>query len=70
MYLDDLYVQLPNRRKGIGKQLLASVISLATETGCYKVRWQVSGWNHDAIRFYTAMGAVIDATEHNCDLLL
>jgi hypothetical protein len=46
------------------------VINLAKQEQCKKVRWQVSGWNSNAIAFYKKMGANIDSTEINCDLVL
>ena len=69
LYLDDLYVKESSRKLGIGKKLLNTVILLAKENGCKKIRWQVSGWNVNAIDFYKKIGAVIDDTERNCDLL-
>jgi len=70
MYMDDLYVQPAFRGKGIGKQLLNKVLTLAKETGCHKMHWQVSSWNKSTIGFYKSLGAVIDKTEQNCDLIL
>ena len=69
-YIDDLYVTQSFRKQGIGKQLLQSVIHKAKENGCKKVRWQVSGWNTAAIGFYKSIGAIVDDTECNCDLIL
>jgi GNAT superfamily N-acetyltransferase len=68
LYLDDLYVTAAFRRQGIGRRLLESVLQLAEEENCYKVRWQVSKWNKNAIEFYKSMGANIDEVEINCDL--
>jgi ribosomal protein S18 acetylase RimI-like enzyme len=70
LYLDDLYVKESFRNQGIGKNLLDSVIQLAKTEKCRKIRWQVSKWNTNAIRFYKSMGAVIDEVEINCDLPL
>ena len=70
LYLDDLYVCADYRRQKIGTQLLQKVLRLAKETGCWKVRWQVSKWNDPAISFYKKIGAVVDDVESNCDLLL
>jgi ribosomal protein S18 acetylase RimI-like enzyme len=50
--------------------LLQKIIELAKESGCKKVRLQVSKWNTNAIEFYQKMNAAIDETEINCDLLL
>ncbi len=69
-YIDDLYVSADYRKQGIGKQLLLSVIDEARKAGCKKVRWQVSGWNKEAIAFYKSMGASVDDIEINCDLWL
>jgi GNAT superfamily N-acetyltransferase len=70
IYLDDLYITDSFRKNGIGKQLLNTVIALAKESNCRKVRWQVSKWNNNAIAFYKKMGADIDEIEINCDLFL
>jgi N-acetylglutamate synthase-like GNAT family acetyltransferase len=70
IYLDDLYIKDSFRKNGIGKQLLNTVIALAKESNCRKVRWQVSKWNTNAIEFYKKMGADIDEIEINCDLFL
>jgi len=45
------------------------VIDYAKETKCHKLRWQVSTWNNPAIEFYKSLGAEIDHTEQNCDLI-
>ncbi|HVG14367.1 MAG TPA: GNAT family N-acetyltransferase [Chitinophagaceae bacterium] len=70
LYLDDLYVREDARNKGIGIQLLNALSEEARKERCYKMRWQVSKWNSDAIGFYRSMGAEIDETEINCDLVL
>lgn len=63
IYVDDLYVAESYRKQGIGIQLLQSVIEIAKESGCKKVRWQVSEWNYDAIDFYKRLGSEINNTE-------
>jgi GNAT superfamily N-acetyltransferase len=68
MYLDDLYVKPEYRDKGIGTALMQKIISVAKESGCRKLRWQVSNWNSAAIAFYKSLGAEIDAIEQNCNL--
>ncbi len=70
LYLDDLYVSAKYRKKGIGKKLLDTVIDLAKNKECKKIRWQVSNWNKNAQKFYEYIGAEIDDVELNCDLKL
>jgi len=69
LYMDDLYVREQYRGKGIGSQLINKVISLAKTEDCNRLRWQVSNWNHPAIKFYESLGAEINKTEMNCDLI-
>lgn len=69
LYMDDLYVKPEFRGVGIGTRLIKRVIDLAKDSGCHKMRWQVSQWNVPAIDFYTSLGASIDNTEQNCDLI-
>lgn len=70
LYLDDLYVKEDFRKFSIGKNLLNKVILHAKEEQGKKVRWQVSKWNENAIDFYKKVGAAIDETEINCDLII
>ncbi|MTK54057.1 GNAT family N-acetyltransferase [Paludibacter sp.] len=69
-YMDDLYVKPEYRAQGIGTKLINSIIDLATKEHCSKLRWQVSEWNTPAIGFYKSLGAQINETERNCDLIL
>jgi len=70
LYMDDLYVKPDYRGIGIGSMLINQVISFAKETGCHKLRWQVSEWNKPAKDFYRKLGADISDVEQNCDLMI
>lgn len=69
LYLDDLYVKENSRGKNAGSLLMKHVIDFAKANNCKKMRWQVSNWNKDAQVFYKKLGAEIDDTEINCDLI-
>ena len=69
VYMDDLYVKPEYRASGTGTRLIGMVIETAKSCQCHKLRWQVSEWNIPAIGFYKSIGAAIDSTEHNCDLI-
>lgn len=69
LYMDDLYVRPDYRSQGIGSKLIGSVIDYAKQENCRKLRWQVSEWNTPAISFYRSLGAEINETERNCDLI-
>jgi len=69
LYMDDLYVKPDYRGIGVGSMLINQVISYAKETGCHKLRWQVSDWNKPAKDFYRKLGAEISDVEQNCDLI-
>jgi RimJ/RimL family protein N-acetyltransferase len=64
------YVTPQFRGNAIGTHLIDRVIRYAKETGCHRLRWQVSEWNKPAIDFYRKIGAEIDSVEQNCDLML
>lgn len=70
LYMDDLYVKPEFRGKGVGTKLINQVIDFAKKSGCHKLHWQVSGWNKQAMEYYKRLGATVDNTEHNCDLIL
>jgi GNAT superfamily N-acetyltransferase len=69
LYMDDLYVKPEFRAIGIGTRLINEIIDFAKSNNCHKLRWQVSQWNKPAIEFYIKLGAVVDNTEQNCDLI-
>jgi len=57
LYLEDLFVVPDWRGKGVGKQLLAHIASIADSRNCGRMEWAVLDWNESAIAFYRRMGA-------------
>jgi GNAT superfamily N-acetyltransferase len=57
IHIEDLFVSLDHRGKGIGKALLTRVAAIAVEEGCPRLQWDVLEWNTPAIGFYELMGA-------------
>lgn len=53
IWLEDLFVRPPFRRRGIGLALLRHLRSLTDG----RVEWSVLDWNQPAIDFYRALGA-------------
>lgn len=58
VYLEDLYVPLHLRRKGIGRALLRAVARVAVERDAGRLEWAVLDWNQPAIEFYRSLGAI------------
>ena len=59
IHLEDLFVPLHLRGRGIGKALLARVAAIAVEEGCPRLQWDVLEWNTPAIGFYQETGAAM-----------
>ena len=59
LYLEDLFVEPENRRRGIGTALLASVARVALDRRCGRLEWAVLDWNAPAIAFYQRHGAEV-----------
>jgi GNAT superfamily N-acetyltransferase len=57
IYLEDLFVKLDYRRRGVGRALFSEVARLAVERGCGRFEWSVLDWNAPAIAFYKSLGA-------------
>ncbi len=57
LHLEDLFVRLPFRGKGIGMGLLAAVARIALQENRCGMRWEVLDWNEPAIKLYQALGA-------------
>jgi len=53
IWLEDLFVREPYRRRGYGRALLDNL--RARTDG--RVEWEVLDWNHRAIDFYETLGA-------------
>jgi len=57
LWLDDLFINLDFRGKGIGKALMAYLANIAVQNQCARFEWIVLDWNTSAIEFYKRLGA-------------
>jgi GNAT superfamily N-acetyltransferase len=57
LYLEDLFVRVEMRGKGIGKALLQRLAQIGLQEECYGLRWMVLEWNDSALKFYETLGA-------------
>lgn len=57
LYLEDLFVKLEFRGRGVGKGLLLHLARLANARGYGRMEWSVLDWNQPAIDFYESIGA-------------
>ena len=64
MYLEDISVLPPFRRRGIATALLKAVARLAVERRAAAVTWLMMGWNTEARGLYEKLGATI--YDDNC----
>jgi GNAT superfamily N-acetyltransferase len=58
IWLEDLFVPPPHRRRGVGKGLLRHLAALAVQRGAARLEWAVLDWNEPALRFYRSLGAI------------
>ena len=68
IYLEDLIVTQPQRRKGIGKMLFEETIETGKSLKCSGMSWQVLEWNAASIRFYKKNQTCFDDEWLNCRL--
>jgi GNAT superfamily N-acetyltransferase len=57
IYLEDVYVRPPLRRRGVGLELLRYLARYALEREYGRMEWSVLRWNQLAIDFYNKLGA-------------
>jgi len=57
IYLDDLYVKLEARGRGIGTRLMKAVMQEGVKMNCGRCTWHVLDWNLPSIEFYKRRGA-------------
>ncbi len=59
LWLDDLYVDLAVRSKGIGSVLMKTLTQIAENTNCTHMAWTASANNLRGVSFYGRIGAEI-----------
>lgn len=52
LYLKELFVSEPHRRRGVGAALMRELVAVATTSGCSRVEWTTDRDNSLAIKFY------------------
>jgi GNAT superfamily N-acetyltransferase len=57
IWLEDLFVLPPQRRRGVGRALLAHVAALTVARGCGRLEWSALDWNEPALTLYRSLGA-------------
>ncbi len=57
LYVEDLYVRLEFRGRGIGRALFEACALEAERRGFDRMQWYVEDWNESAVSFYQQMGA-------------
>lgn len=57
IYLEDLFVDVEHRGRGIGKALIAHLARRCIDEGLKRLDWQVLDWNAPSIAFYSSIGA-------------
>jgi len=57
IWLEDVYVRPPLRRRGLGKRLIAAVAQVGAENNCGRFEWTALNWNESALNFYRNLGA-------------
>lgn len=57
LWLEDLYVRPPFRKRGIGRRLIQAVAEVAAKRNCGRFEWTALNWNRNALEFYQRLGA-------------
>ena len=63
LYIDDLCIDAPFRREGIGDALFKKALATAKEHGCHNLTLNVWEGNDSALRFYEKQGMKIQKRE-------
>ena len=57
IWLEDLYVRPPFRKRGLGRQLMEAVAQVGVERDCGRYEWMALDWNENALEVYRRLGA-------------
>ena len=68
IWLDDLYIKVEYRRRGIGEALIERLCQEAQKIGGGRIDWMVAVDNSSAIQFYEKMGATVKQSVRVCRL--
>ena len=58
IYIEDVYIKEPYRKKGYGTLFFKEVAKIAKARKCGRLDWSVFNWNEKAIRFYQKIGGI------------
>ncbi len=59
LYLEDLFVREPYRKRGVGKALFQQLARIAVDRNCTRFQWECLDWNTPALDFYEQSGAKV-----------
>jgi GNAT superfamily N-acetyltransferase len=57
IWLEDVYVRPPFRKRGIGHALIHAVAEVGAKRDCGRYEWTALKWNEPALKIYRALGA-------------
>jgi GNAT superfamily N-acetyltransferase len=57
LWLEDVYVRPPFRKRGLGRGLIEAVARIGAERNCGRFEWTALNWNEPALGFYRGLGA-------------
>ena len=57
IWLEDVYVRPPFRKRGVGRGLIEAVARIGAERGCGRFEWTALDWNERALEIYRGLGA-------------
>jgi GNAT superfamily N-acetyltransferase len=59
IWLEDVYVRPPFRKRGLGRGLIEAVARIGMERNCGRFEWTALNWNQRALDFYRSLGAQV-----------
>jgi GNAT superfamily N-acetyltransferase len=68
LWLDDVYLDVDHRGKGIGQALMAYLADLAVRSDCARFEWMVLDRNEPALAFYRRLGVTVLSDWRICRL--
>jgi GNAT superfamily N-acetyltransferase len=60
LFLEDIFVREPWRRRGLARAMFARLAAHCVEQGLTRLEWRVLAWNDPAIRFFESLHAPVN----------
>lgn len=57
LFVEDIFIDEEYRHRGFAREIFSFLGTIAADTNCIRMEWDVLRWNENALSFYRSLGA-------------